>query len=337
MITIRYLKNYRFRVKNILRVLLIEACLIVPALFFESTTLAKAFQVESDYCSYSYNFGYELNYETGLPGELIYPQGSINFYKDEYQTQPIIANSVMRKETLKIDSSYDYSLLAKLEKSSDIIVPSNIASKYNLKNGDYLFALYPYSNTPVEMRIICVIKSLYDFSDNAYTNNLGLVIVGYDPLFASLTNHDFVLLSSKSESKSLSDFPQAIRSTFNKQQTLDEAHKSLEFPFLLNVFLSISAIFLFYVLLNKKTISDTKLLFKYNPNKKLMLLMVNVECLCFLCLPSISFIWMAFLFIQTNSMQYFVFSLSFLGIIVFALAFNAIALSLKWRNRKWKK
>lgn len=337
MVTTRYLKNYRFRIKNILLVLVIEAFLIVPVLFFESPTITRAFQMESDYCSYSYNFGYELNYETGLSGEMIYPQGSINFYKDEGQTQRIIVNSVMRKEASTIDCLYSNSFFAQLKTSTDIIIPSNIASKYSLKKENHIFAVYPYSNSIIEMKIVDIGKSLYDFSDNAYANNLGLVIVGYDSLFASLTNYNYVLLASNSQAKVLSNFPQAIRSTFNKQQILVEAQKSLGFPFLLNLILSLLDSFLFYVLLDKKTIGDAKLLFKYNTSKVMRLFLIKAEWLCLLYLPSIILVWLAYLFIKNNPIQYLVFSLSYLGIICLASTFNAIFLTLKWRNMTWKK
>lgn len=280
-----YLKNYRYRQRPIVIMLLVLIALLIGNTAINRSTVNKAYDILNSYNFYSFNYGYELSRESGLTNEVIYPDTDILFYKDCKKNCKIITSSIMKKEGNP--SNYlNIVDLNVLKKSNEVIVPQNIADNYDLQIGDYIYCEYFYSNDLIQSKIVDILNfSLYDFSENAIENNVGLIILSYQEEYVKSTYCKYILLSEQSASNELSKTNCIINRTFIKANYEKDSYKMLIVPSLLTLTFFMIVGFI-YILFSKKTTSDLKILVSKGLKMKLAKLWHILESLAIFLVPS---------------------------------------------------
>lgn len=279
-----YFKNYRFRVGSIAVHLLILVSALLASFLLCARTITKSHGILSSYRSVSFEYGYVLNYAFSDSDVLIYPDTDISFFVDENETNKITACSVMKPkyESQSDLTPFDFS---KLPDCRNVIVPANIAKKYDLSVGDSLFCSVPYSDTSLETKIVDICSDCYDFSENAIENDVGLLALGYDEEFVSSVKTKYLLLSEERRSADLSPYPQILQKTFTKGNFLLKGKKLLVFPLVVYFSAFLISNLSFWLTIGKRTLYEMPQLYKLGTRKTVIRLIPIIEALIFLGVP----------------------------------------------------
>ena len=256
----RYIKNYKHRTGPIVLVLLVLAILFALSNWIFNDNIKKFYCTKNSYENYTFNYGYIISEKTSTENEVIYTDTDIIFYKDEHKKTKIVASSIM--ETKNTNENYcnifDFSSVSS---HNEVIIPRNIAEKYDLKIGDTIYCEFSYTSELISSVVINITNGdVYDFAENSVKNDVGLIAIGNNSQYVNSTIHDFVILSETSVTEKLGDFSGVIKEVFGKSRFAPNLFVHLVVPIIINLLTMLVGTILYAIFVRNKTCKDLKIL-----------------------------------------------------------------------------
>ncbi len=228
-----YCKEYHYRIKGVIAAIIVAVIAVIAVCQISKNSLDFcAAEIES-LSNSSFQYGYVLNYRSGLQNEYIFPNSDILLYTDKDKNHRIAASTAMEisdheytKSSL-IFSSNPISL-----QQNDISVSQNIADDYGIAVGDVLYAEMPFSTELQPVVVKAVTQSDYGIDRPNENARLGIVLFGYIPEYENNVRSKYVVFSGESLAEQLAVFPQIVSSTFSRSSIMKEVQTAV-IPFVL--------------------------------------------------------------------------------------------------------
>ena len=300
----RYIKNYKHRTGPIVLVLLVLAILLIFSTWIFNDKVAKFYCIRDSYDNYTFNYGYIVSQETGIENEVIYADTDISFYKDVYKNNKIVASSIM--ETQNTNENYcNIFNFSSISSYNDLIIPRNIANKYDLKIGDIIYCEYSYTSELISSVVIDITDGdAYDFAENSVKNDVGLIAIGNNSRYVNSAIHNFVILSETSMTEKLGDFSGMIKGVFGKSRFEPNLFEYLIVPIIINLLIMFVGTILYVIFVKNKTCKDLKILINKGITTNQAIKFGFLETTVCFFVPTVSFFILVNMIFSTNTIEW---------------------------------
>lgn len=211
-----YIRGYLQRQNEIAIAVIccVVAILLSYGLFYDQLNKIS-FQLSS-YNAADYSYVYVLNYGIPLENIAIFPDADAQIYSDEERTHRLTVSSIMKSSNANYFGNY-LEVLSDLQ-TNEIILTENVAKKYALNVGDFLYVEYPYTNNIIKKRVVGITATDYDFLHPNIDNDIGVLYLGYEKDYEENIQCKYVVFSVNSQVETLAQYPQVISSVVNKSE-----------------------------------------------------------------------------------------------------------------------
>ena len=216
-----YWKEYRYRAGALVTAIIISVIAVIVAFLINQHALIFCTAEIDAFDKTSFQYGYLLNYSSGLDNEYLYTSNDIFLYADENRSERIAAASVMElPDRTYSEGSLLFNGRASVLDTGCAEISNNIVQKYGLCVGDIFYAEMPYTTELQEITVAAIGKSDFGIENPSVSSDLGVVCLGYTPRHHESVIGKYILLSDRSMANELSQHPQIIDDTFSQSQLL---------------------------------------------------------------------------------------------------------------------
>lgn len=253
----------------------------------------------SSYNEADYSFIYVLNYEIPLDSIAIFPDTDAQIYSDKERTQRLTVSSVMK--SAKWNYSRNYLEVIDDLQTDEVILTANVANKYSLNVGDFVYIEYPQSNIAIKKKVAGITATDYDFLHPNIDNDNGIVYLGYEKGYVDNVQCKYIVFSAESLADTLAQYPQVISSVVNKSENERYVFKQgiyiLVFQFIFTLVSFIVANIAFF----SKSQRRLKRCYLKGMKRIWIVIMPLFEKILFAFVPVCLFTWLFSSFVNTNS------------------------------------
>lgn len=211
-----YLQGYLQRLNEIAIAVIccIAAILLSYGLFHNQ--LSKISSQLSSYNAADYSYIYVLNYGVPLENIAIFSDTDAQIYSDKERSKRLTVSTVMKAANEDYAGNY-LDVISNLQ-PDEIILTENVARKYALNEGDFLYVEYPYTNRIIEKKVVGITETDYDFLHPNIDNDIGVLYLGYEKEYEENVQCKYIAFSANSQVEALAQYPQVINSVLNKSE-----------------------------------------------------------------------------------------------------------------------